>query len=433
MGTPAGTDLNPRTTKYEFYGPPGALFVTVATPFFTYLLYFSCSEETGGCPPEVDLEHVLGALKDPHFYLNLWDAEAAKWYFAWFAFCVAAWAILPARVVEGTLMRDGLKKKYKTNAFSTCILAFCIVAGIIYQQGPEGFTILYRKLLGFMTAALAVSTVQAVHVYASSFQPGKLLTLNGNTGNPIYDFFIGRELNPTIGSLDLKYFNELRPGLILWALICISTLCEQATRRGGWANVTDSMWLTAFFQIFYVVDSMYNEAAIFTIMDITTDGFGFMLSFGDLVWVPFTYSLQARYLVFEQVELGLVYTALILGLNSLGYLIFRQANSEKNDFRNGKNPRNLAYLTTKRGSKLLTSGWWGRSRHPNYFGDLLMALAWSLPTGFETPITYFYVIFFTFFLIYRQERDDAACAEKYGDDWETYKQIVPYRIVPYVY
>ncbi len=23
-------------------------------------------------------------------------------------------------------------------------------------------------------------------------------------------------------------------------------------------------------------------------------------------------------------------------------------------------------MTTERGTKLLTSGWWGRSRHPNY-------------------------------------------------------------------
>ena len=34
--------------------------------------------------------------------------------------------------------------------------------------------------------------------------------------------------------------------------------------------------------------------AILTTMDITTDGFGYMLAFGDLAWVPFTYSLQAR-------------------------------------------------------------------------------------------------------------------------------------------
>lgn len=31
-------------------------------------------------------------------------------------------------------------------------------------------------------------------------------------------------------------------------------------------------------------------------MDITHDGFGFMLAFGDLAWVPFLYCLQPRYL-----------------------------------------------------------------------------------------------------------------------------------------
>ena len=74
-------------------------------------------------------------------------------------------------------------------------------------------------------------------------------------------------------------------------------------------------------------------------MDITTDGFGFMLAVGDLAWVPFVYSLQARYLVFRQVELGPVWTALIVIVNLTGYYIFRVANSEKNDFRNGKNPK----------------------------------------------------------------------------------------------
>ena len=41
-------------------------------------------------------------------------------------------------------------------------------------------------------------------------------------------------------------------------------------------------------------DALCDEQAILTTMDITTDGFGHMLAFGDLSWVPFTYSLQAR-------------------------------------------------------------------------------------------------------------------------------------------
>ena len=50
-------------------------------------------------------------------------------------------------------------------------------------------------------------------------------------------------------------------------------------------------------QALYILDCLWFEPSILTTMDIATEGFGFMLSFGNLAWVPFTYSLQARYLV----------------------------------------------------------------------------------------------------------------------------------------
>lgn len=118
-------------------------------------------------------------------------------------------------------------------------------------------------------------------MYASSFRSGALLALGGNSGNFIYDvrfqacssvihaqvaapdqWYIGRELNPSIGSFDIKSFNELRPGLILWVLINISMVCEQAVRRGSFANVTDSMWLVLAFQTWYVADGLYNEVCL---------------------------------------------------------------------------------------------------------------------------------------------------------------------------
>lgn len=33
------------------------------------------------------------------------------------------------------------------------------------------------------------------------------------------------------------------------------------------------------------------------------------------------------------------------------------------------------------GHRLLAGGWWGICRHPNYLGDLIIALAWTLPCG----------------------------------------------------
>lgn len=64
-------------------------------------------------------------------------------------------------------------------------------------------------------------------------------------------------------------------------------------------------------------------------MDITTDGFGFMLVFGDLAWVPFTYTLQARYLVSHDPSLSWPILLAIVALNVFGFAVFRGANSQK--------------------------------------------------------------------------------------------------------
>lgn len=41
-----------------------------------------------------------------------------------------------------------------------------------------------------------------------------------------------------------------------------------------------------------------------------------------------------------------------------------------------------------------------------------MALSWSLATGFDSPITYFYPVYFFVLLVHRQLRDDEMCEVK---------------------
>lgn len=43
----------------------------------------------------------------------------------------------------------------------------------------------------------------------------------------------------------------------------------------------------------------------------------------------------------------------------------------------------------------------------------MMGLAWSLPTGFNTPITYFYVVYFAALLMHRERRDHETCEKKW--------------------
>jgi hypothetical protein len=60
--------------------------------------------------------------------------------------------------------------------------------------------------------------------------------------------------------------------------------------------------------------SVSIQEALLTTMDIIHDGFGFMLAFGDLVWVPFIYSLQAFYLVTHPHELSWPVASLTVAL-----------------------------------------------------------------------------------------------------------------------
>jgi delta14-sterol reductase len=179
-----------------------------------------------------------------------------------------------------------------------------------------------------------------------------------HAGIRLYDFFIGRELNPQLpvpflGTFDLKYFCELRPGLFLWLVINAAMLLRYGGLTAQWsykrcphanhicrqleAGQWDyAMWVVCALQGLYVIDSVYCEDCIITTMDIIQDGFGFMLVFGDLSWVPFMYSLQARYLATHALNASMYFIGPVLALGLLGFFIFRSANAQKDTFK--KNP-----------------------------------------------------------------------------------------------
>jgi len=320
---------------------------------------------------------------------------------------------------------------------------------VVYE--PVDMSYIYFNYAELAVAAIVFSVILSCYLYAASFLPDRLLAEHGNTGNRVYDFFIGRELNPRIGGFgdrdaansastavgfDLKCFCELRPGLIGWVAINLGCLCAQLMIRKQQSItplVTPEMMLINVFQGIYVWDALVNERAILTTMDITTDGFGFMLAFGDLAWVPFTYSLQARYLVENDAALSSWELVAICLLKALGYWIFRGSNGEKDAFRRDPTSPAVAHLRTMEtntGRKLLISGWWGAARKINYTGDWLMGLSWCLLTGGTCIATYFYSIYFAILLIHRAMRDEHACRRKYGPFWDEYKKAVPYVFIP---
>lgn len=107
----SNTQLNPRTETYHFFGPFGALFISLAVPTTLYGLSLGCSEASG-CSIFNVAPSGIDALLHP---TSLWDTKATLIYLAWYFYCVAAWYLLPGTWVQGTLLRDNTRKEYKMN------------------------------------------------------------------------------------------------------------------------------------------------------------------------------------------------------------------------------------------------------------------------------------------------------------------------------
>lgn len=471
-------------TTFSSFGAAGVSF---GLPILLYLFTFACND-VSGCPAPsflspktLDLNQLKSEVGWPTSGIaGLFSLEVTGWTLAYYLFNAILYRILPATEAQGTKLSSGQSLKYRLNSFLTILvtLALCGAGTVYYGADFPVWTYMTDNYVQLLTANILISYVLATYVYVKSFgvkhgeDPLRELAAGGVTGNIMYDWFIGRELNPRatlplIGEIDIKEFMELRPGMLGWILFNCAFVAKQYRTYGF---VTDSIVFITAVQLLYVLDGVFMESAILTTMDITTDGFGCMLAFGDLVWVPFFYSLQTKYLSVYPTSLGPLWLSGVTLLLITGFSIFRLANSQKNTFRtNPDDPKvaHLTYLKTDTGSRLITSGWWGIARHINYFGDWLQSWPYSLPTGMagyliqtagSTSVdgaafkmldgreviqgaargwgmifTYFYVVYFAVLLIHRDGRDDEKCHRKYGADWEKYKKIVRWRIVPYVY
>ncbi|XP_010836343.1 PREDICTED: delta(14)-sterol reductase isoform X2 [Bison bison bison] len=363
----------------EFGGPLGAAALMLLLPvtmFHLLLVARSGPARLLGPPP------YLPGLEE------LWSPWALLLCLTWLGLQAALY-LLPARkVAEGQELKDKSRLRYPINGFQALVLTALLVglgvsAGLPLSALPE-------MLLPLAFAATLTAFIFSLLLYLKALlAPASALAPGGNSGPH----------QPGVADTGSRTSGESLAGHV----------------AGQWLPATE---------------------AVLTTMDIIHDGFGFMLAFGDLAWVPFTYSLQAQFLLYHPQPLGWPLASFICLINAVGYYIFRGANSQKNTFRkNPSDPRvaDLETISTATGRRLLVSGWWGMVRHPNYLGDLIMALAWSLPCGVFHLLPYFYFLYFTALLVHREDRDERQCRQKYGLAWHEYCRRVPYRIVPYVY
>lgn len=387
----------------------------------------------------------------PALVLSMWDTNNMLKYmpgneYSWnmtFLFILFQYFMLIISDVEikGPRTTKNDMGQYKGNGLETYIFTMFYCIFMTYMGHIDPIRI-FDNLGYFFSTFIILGYIVSTCLYLKGLICPNSIDCQ-KTGYILFDYYWGIELHPRIMGIDIKQLTNCRFGMMIWPLLLLTYMFKQYSMLG---YVSNSLLSSCLLQLVYITKFFYWEDGYFKTIDLMVDKAGFYICWGCIAFLPLFYTSHSLYLVYHPINLD-IYSLLsiyIVGLSSifLNYYvdyerkIFRENDGFINTF--GKK---ATYITAKyldnfklvKESKLLTSGFWGISRHINYFFEILAAFMWSVPAQFDSIYPYYYVIYLILLLVHRERRDDERCSQKYKKYWEIYKKKVPYRILKYIY
>ncbi len=421
----------------------GPLFLLAVCPPFAILLWYTNTALNGSF---ADLFAMMSDQGIFQTIYKIWQpvmfgsALAWKIIAVYTIFQLVLTRFLPGKIFYGPITPKGNTPVYKANGLLAFLVTICSFSLATFYFKLFQATVIYDNF-GFILGALNIASLLfcAFLYLKGRFAPSS--TDYSVTGNILFDYYWGTELYPRVAGLNLKMFITCRFGMMSWVIILLSYLAKQDQLVG----LSDSLLVSVALQIIYVTKFYFWETGYWRSLDIMHDRAGFYICWGCMVWVPCVYTSPAMYLVLHPIHLGMTLSLIIFSLGTASIFINYLADLQRQKVRAtngncnvwGKKPVvTLATYQTEQGeikqNLLLSSGWWGISRHFHYVPEIMAAFCWSVPALFINFSPYFYVSFLTALLLDRAFRDDRRCAKKYGEFWQKYCQQVPYKIIPFL-
>ena len=250
------------------------------------------------------------------------------------------------------------------------------------------------------------------------------------------DLWFGRSKDPQVkdGLIDAKVWLYLVGAVMLQ----LNVLSLAAFHIQNVDSINPGFLLGCAMLTWFCVEYLIFERIHLWTYDFIAERVGFKLGFGCLAFYPYFYAV-ALWFTAALPNPGLpVWLTVAFGVLFLcGWVLTRGANMQKFYFKTAPS-RKFLWITpqsiTDGKNTLLVNGFWGASRHINYLGEIIQAVAIALAAGyFGVWMVWLYPIYYVGLFISRQLDDDKICRAKYGELWDEYTAKVKYRIVPGIY
>lgn len=258
-----------------------------------------------------------------------------------------------------------------------------------------------------------------------------------STGKQFFaDLWFGRAQDPQLGDgfIDAKLWFYLIGAVMLQ----LNVLSFAAYHVRNVDDINYGFLLACAMLTWFCFDYLIFEKIHLWTYDFIAERVGFKLGFGCLAFYPYFYAV-ALWFTADLPDPGHpAWLTTLFGMLFLsGWVLTRGANMQKYRFKTAPRKKFLwiePEALNDGDHSLLANGFWGVSRHINYLGEIIQAIAIALATGyFGVWAVWLYPAYYVALLFTRQADDDRLCRAKYGQLWDEYTAKVKYRIIPRMY
>lgn len=219
---------------YEFGGSLGVTSMMIGFPLLMYYMWIGATYYDGKFPRPTDGQNMgdfithLGNLVYEGAFPTL---RAWKIYWVFFVFEGLCYILLPGVTVMGRpLPHDGNKQlTYYCSAVWSWYFNI-VLSAVLHFTGIFKLYTVIDEFGPLMSVAILSGFLVSFIAYFSALARGAQHRM---TGYPIYDFFMGAELNPRMfGVLDFKMFFEVRLPWYILFFISLGTAARQYENYG---------------------------------------------------------------------------------------------------------------------------------------------------------------------------------------------------------
>lgn len=336
--------------------------------------------------------------------------------------------IIPVKKIKGYVKNEktGALMNYRING-KFVLLASILIWYLLGYFDLVPYVWLYETRWFGLIGACVIGLAYSFYIVVKHPSTGKSF---------LADFWYGRVKDSQIkdGLIDAKMWFYLI-GAVMLQLNVLSFAAYHIMNVG---NINYGFLLGCAMLTWFCFDYLLFERIHLWTYDFIAERVGFKLGFGCLAFYPYFYSIPLWFTA-ELPDPGHPRWVLFLfGILFLcGWVLTRGANMQKYIFKTSPDKKFLwiePEVLSDGKLHLLANGYWGVSRHINYLGEIIQAIAVALASGyFGIWMVWLYPVYYIGLMLTRQADDDRICRAKYGELWDRYTRKVKYKIIPYIY